>query len=66
MTRELVAAPVTGFMSACCGTPGAVGCPVSVDDTKTGNAFELPVPYARRALDIFHHPYAYAATCITR
>lgn len=34
---------------------------VAVNDTKTGEAFELPVPDGERALDVFHHPYAYAA-----
>lgn len=32
---------------------------VAVHDAKTGDAFELPVPDASRALDVFHHPYAY-------
>jgi hypothetical protein len=35
---------------------------VAVSDTKTGEAFELHVPDGARALDVFHHPYAYAAT----
>jgi hypothetical protein len=34
---------------------------VSVDDAKTGAAFEVLVPEGARALDVFHHPYAYAA-----
>jgi len=34
---------------------------VAVVDTKTGVAFELPVRGGERALDVFHHPYAYAA-----
>jgi hypothetical protein len=33
---------------------------VAVTDTKTGEAFELPVRAGERALDVFHHPYAYA------
>ena len=35
---------------------------VTVDDTKTGAAFEVLVPEGARALDVFHHPYAYAAS----
>jgi hypothetical protein len=35
---------------------------VSVTDTKTGAAFSLPVRDGERALDVFHHPYAYAAS----
>lgn len=34
---------------------------VTVTDTKTGDAFELPVREGERALEVFHHPYAYAA-----
>jgi hypothetical protein len=32
---------------------------VTVNDTKTAEAFELEVRDRRRALDVFHHPYAY-------
>ena len=34
---------------------------VAVTDTKTGEAFEVPVREGERALEVFHHPYAYAA-----
>ena len=34
---------------------------VAVTDTKTGEAFELPVRDGESALEVFHHPYAYAA-----
>lgn len=34
---------------------------VEVTDTRTGELFELPVRDGDRALDVFHHPYAYAA-----
>ncbi|MGO9974438.1 MAG: hypothetical protein ACLPZR_33825 [Solirubrobacteraceae bacterium] len=34
---------------------------VAVTDTKTGEAFELPVREGERALEVFHHPYAHAA-----
>jgi hypothetical protein len=37
---------------------------VAVSDTKLGKAFELKVGHGQRALDVFHHPYAYAATNI--
>jgi hypothetical protein len=33
---------------------------VSVTDTKTGDAFEVPVREGDRPLEVFHHPYAYA------
>lgn len=34
---------------------------VAVNDTKTGEAFDLPVHDGQPALDVFQHPYAYAA-----
>jgi hypothetical protein len=34
---------------------------IAVEDIKTGEAFELAVGDGERALDVFHHPYAYAA-----
>jgi len=34
---------------------------VAVEDTKTGELFDLPVGDDDRPLDVFHHPYAYAA-----
>jgi hypothetical protein len=34
---------------------------VDVNDTKTGETFALPVHNGESALDVFHHPYAYAA-----
>ena len=35
---------------------------VSVVDRRNGEAFELVLQPGERALDVFHHPYAYAAT----
>jgi hypothetical protein len=35
---------------------------VAVTDTKTGDAFSVPVRDSDRALDVFQHPYAYAAS----
>jgi hypothetical protein len=34
---------------------------VVVEDPQIGEAFELAVGPGQRALDVFHHPYAYAA-----
>ena len=33
---------------------------VAVSDAKTGEAFTLTVGPGQRALDVFHHPFAYA------
>jgi hypothetical protein len=35
---------------------------VAVSDVKTGEAFTLEVGADQRALDVFHHPFAYAAS----
>jgi hypothetical protein len=37
------------------------GVVVSVFDAKSGDAFEVPVADGERALDVFNHPFAYAA-----
>jgi len=34
---------------------------VAVEDEKTGVRFEIEVHDRAQALDVFHHPYAYAA-----
>ena len=34
---------------------------VTVIDIKAGEAFEIAVPQGERALDVFEHPFAYAA-----
>ena len=34
---------------------------VAVSDSRTGEAFELVLGNDDNALDVFHHPYAYAA-----
>jgi hypothetical protein len=34
---------------------------VSVADARTGNRFTIEVPEGEPVLDVFHHPYAYAA-----
>jgi hypothetical protein len=33
---------------------------VSLQDSRTGAGFEVPVHPGQRALDVFHHPFAYA------
>jgi len=41
--------------------PGGGHLSVAVNDTKCGETFELEIHHGDRALDVFHHPYAYAA-----
>jgi hypothetical protein len=35
---------------------------VAVSDSKTGDAFSIEVREGDRAMDVFHHPYAYRAS----
>jgi hypothetical protein len=35
---------------------------VAVNDSKTGDSFSLEVHEDERAMDVFQHPYAYAAS----
>jgi hypothetical protein len=35
---------------------------VAVSDARTGDALAVEVRHGERALDVFHHPYAYAGT----
>ena len=41
--------------------PGTDSVHVRVRDAKAGNAFEIPVKARHRAMDVFNHPFAYAA-----
>jgi hypothetical protein len=41
--------------------PGTDSVSVRVSDKKAGAAFEIPVKARHRAMDVFHHPFAYAA-----
>lgn len=34
---------------------------VALMDARTGDGFEVPVAAGERPLDVFHHPFAYAA-----
>jgi hypothetical protein len=34
---------------------------VAVSDARTGNRFTIEVPEGESVLEVFHHPYAYAA-----
>ena len=58
--RELATRQSDGINVLLLWHPSTDEVTVSVDDTRTGQYFELPVQ-RDRALDAFHHPYAYAA-----
>ena len=42
-----------------CSTNGRVS--VAVNDTRTGHEFSVDVPDGTKTLDVFNHPFAYAA-----
>lgn len=58
--RELATRESDGVRVLLLWHPHSDEVTVSVDDTRTGRYFELPVQ-RDRALDAFHHPFAYAA-----
>lgn len=60
-TRELDSRTSDGIHVRLLWHSGAGEVTVAVDDAKTGDVFEVPVGEGDRALDVFHHPYAYAA-----
>jgi hypothetical protein len=61
MTRELDSRTNDGIHVRLLWHPTDGHLSVTVDDTKGGATFELAVHDGDRALDVFHHPYAYAA-----
>lgn len=61
LTRELDSRTSDGIRVRLLWHPRDGHASVAVEDTKTGEAFELRVRDGDRALDVFHHPYAYAA-----
>lgn len=61
MTRELDGRITDGIHVRLLWNPNDDRISVAVNDTKTGDAFELPVRDGDRVLDVFRHPYAYAA-----
>ena len=58
--RELAARVNDGIHVVLLWHPADDAVRVSVADDRTGECFELPVA-PDRALDAFHHPFAYAA-----
>jgi hypothetical protein len=60
-TRELDSRMSDGILVRMLWHPLDGHVSVAVEDTKTGEMFDLPVGDDDRPLDVFHHPYAYAA-----
>jgi hypothetical protein len=59
-TRELARRENDGLAVVLHWHPRSDGVTVSVDDARTGDSFEFAVA-RERALQAFHHPFAYAA-----
>jgi hypothetical protein len=60
-TRELDSRISDGIRVRLLWHSGAGHVSVAVEDSKTGEMFDVAVGDDDRALDVFHHPYAYAA-----
>ena len=60
-TRELDSRLNDGIRVRLLWHPADGHVSVAVDDSKTGEAFELTVGDRDRAIDVYRHPYAYAA-----
>ena len=60
-TRELDYRATDGVEVALLWYPSNDVVSVQVVDAKAGEAFELVLDEHDRPLDVFHHPYAYAA-----
>ncbi len=60
-TRELDTRTNDGIQIRLLWCEGDGRLSVTVLDTKTGASFSLDVREGERPLDVFHHPYAYAA-----
>jgi hypothetical protein len=60
MKKELAQRETDGITVALLWDTRTDRLTVSVHDSRTGDAFDVPAD-ARDAMDVFHHPYAYAA-----
>jgi hypothetical protein len=62
LPRELCSRTSDGIEVALLWTPGIEQLRVAVVDLRSNRSFDLPVQ-ARHAMQVFHHPFAYAAAC---
>ena len=60
ITRELDSRTGDGIEVRLLWHPDDGHVSVAVNDTKTGEVFELPVGDRESAVEVFHHPFAYA------
>ena len=59
--RELAHRRTDGLDVRLLWEPGTDRISVSLVDARTGDGFEVTVKPGERPLDVFHHPFAYAA-----
>ena len=59
--RELAHRRTDGLDVRLLWEPGTDRVSVSLMDARTGDGFEVAVAPDERPLDVFHHPFAYAA-----
>ena len=62
LTRELDSRTVDGIEVRLLWSEHDGRVLVAVSDSKTGDSFSIEVRDGERAMDVFHHPYAYAAS----
>jgi hypothetical protein len=65
MARELDSRTSDGMQVRLLWRPLDNNVSVAVNDARTGEAFQVDVRPGQRALDVFHHPYAYATQLLT-
>ena len=59
--RELTSRTANGVHVRLLWAQPEGSCSVAVTDITTAEAFQIEARAGERALDVFHHPYAYAA-----
>jgi hypothetical protein len=59
--RELAHRRTDGLDVRLLWQPGTDRVTVSLMDARTGDGFAVAVAPGERAMDVFHHPFAYAA-----
>ena len=62
LTRELDHRESDGIEVRLLWRPHDDTAVVAVSDSRTGDSFAIEVRDGERALDVFHHPYAYAGS----
>jgi hypothetical protein len=62
LTRELDSRTIDGIEVRLLWSEHDGRVLVAVSDSKTGDAFSIEVREGDRAMDVFHHPYAYRAS----